>query len=434
MENPMDFVARPVAVVGMGLSGEAALRLLKKNGVAPKDIATFDDQPGKADWHDPQLMIEDFRPKTLVVSPGYPLSKLWIEEFRQEGGFVTSELALAVDYLQGEKVIGVTGSVGKSTVVSALGAALESFSPHSFVGGNIGRPLADYVVDLQESKRKKAEWIVLELSSYQLENCGHLQCDLSAITFLTPNHMDRYRDLNQYYETKWALANITRSSLVLNGQGGDLRSFAKGRSTTNAMIFWTDQADDALMPLGLNEASLLSSHNQDNLAVCAKLMTLAKWPERSFAALRAFPGLPHRMENLGLFKGVRFVNDSKATTIDSVCTAALGLYEGMEKKGSLVLLLGGKDKNLPWEGLSRLSRIAKLKPIFFGAVGPIAQERSGLAGPVVKGLGEAIAEAVGISCPGDLVLLSPGGTSLDQFKSFEERGTFFRKEVERLTK
>jgi UDP-N-acetylmuramoylalanine--D-glutamate ligase len=430
MENPIDFLKRPIAVVGLGLSGEAALRLLRLNRVKKEDLITFDDRAA-ADYNNPQKMMEERAPRTLVVSPGVALSKEWIQDAKDHGALITSELALALNFLTIEKIIGVTGSVGKSTTVSLLEAGLKAFSPDSFVGGNIGRPLADYASDLLERKRARAPWIVLELSSYQLENCGNLHCEISALTYLTGNHLDRYDSVGDYYDTKWSLVKRTNKSVVLNNHGGDLKKYAKGRKESPELL-WTDQNDEELVPYELEQAKLLGSHNQDNIALAAKIAREAGWPEAAFQGMKDFPGLPHRMENLGLRQRTRFVNDSKATTMESVKTAALGLYEQMDRKTNLVLFLGGKDKNLPWAELAELKKIQKLKPIFFGECGAKAQELSGLSGgelfPTLKAATEAFHTFIQ---NGDTVLLSPGGTSLDEFKNFEERGKFFSEAVKR---
>lgn len=426
----MDFVKRPIAVVGLGLSGNAALRLLHANGVRPKDICTFDEK-APADYSDPQKMLAEREPRTLVVSPGYPLSKPWIKDFKEHGGIVTSELALALHYITEERIIGVTGAVGKSTVVSLLEAGLKKFSPDSFVGGNIGRPLADYAADLTARKRPPAPWVVLELSSYQLENCGNLHCEFAALTYLTPNHMERYAGLSEYYDIKWELVRRTQKAVVLNLQGGELAKYARGKKES-AQLLWTDQNDEELTYLELERAQLLGSHNQDNLAVAAKLAREAGWPISAFEGMKEFSGLPHRMENLGLRAQIRFVNDSKATTMESVKTAAMGIYEQMDKKQQLILLLGGKDKDLPWQELVALKKIQKLRPVFFGAVGRHAQELSALEGPVYPNLAAAVKHVKEIARAGDTVLLSPGGTSLDEFKNFEERGLAFADLVKRL--
>lgn len=431
MENPVDFLRKPVAVVGLGLSGEAALRLLRVNGVSKNEIVTFDDKAPNADYSDPGKMLEEKSPQTLIVSPGYPLSKPWIRDCAENGVTVTSELALALYFLTNEKIIGITGAVGKSTTVSLLEAALKSFSPDSFVGGNIGRPLADYAADLQEKKRRVAPWIVLELSSYQLENCGNLSCEFSAITYLTPNHMERYPSLEAYYDQKWELVKRTQKAVVLNAQGGDLKKYAGGKKE-DAELLWTDQNDEELTYLELEHAKLLGSHNQDNIAIAAKIVREAGWPENAFRAMKEFSGLPHRMENLGFRNGIRFVNDSKATTMESVKTAALGIYDQMDRKQQLILLLGGKDKNLPWGELAPLQKIQKLRPVYFGEVAARAASLTNLPGPSFPKLGAALDHVKEIAKKGDTVLLSPGGTSWDEFKSFEERGKFFTETVGRL--
>jgi UDP-N-acetylmuramoylalanine--D-glutamate ligase len=431
MENPIDFVKRPIAIVGMGLSGEATKRLLIRNGVNPKDILTFDDKAESVDYRDPQILLEKGNPSTLVVSPGYPLAKPWIQDFKERGGAITSELALALHFLTSERVIGVTGAVGKSTTVSILEAGVKTFSPTSFLGGNIGTPLADYVVELQEKKRKTAEWLILELSSYQLENCGNLECEFSCITYLTPNHMERYSSLEEYYSTKWQLVKRTKKAVILNRHGGDLEKYARGRKESCQLLF-TDQNDEEVAPFHLEQAALLGSHNQDNLAMAAKIAREAGWPESSIQGMKDFPGLSHRMENLGLRSGIRFVNDSKATTMESVKTATLGIYDQMDRKNQLILLLGGKDKNLPWEELNVLKKIQKLRVIYFGQVGEHAKDGAKLEGEVVAKLGDAIKKVKSIAKSGDIVLLSPGGTSWDEFKNFEERGSFFTKKVMEL--
>ena len=430
MEKPTDFLRKPVAVVGMGLSGSSIERLLTHCGFSKQELFSFDDKPGSADFGDPEKLLREAKPQTLVVSPGVPLSTPWIQDFKDQGGAVTSELTIAYQFLNKEHLICVTGSVGKSTTVSLLEAALKEFSPESFVGGNLGRPLADYVLELLQKKRKPAPWVVLELSSYQLENFTPLRCEFSAITYLTANHMERYDSLRHYYDTKWDLVKRTTNVCVLNRRGGDLLDYAKGKKESCSLLY-TDQNDADLDEYELDQAKLLGSHNQDNLAVAARLAREAQWPREAFQAMKDFPGLSHRMENLGQRQGILFVNDSKATTMESVKTAVMGLYDRMDRKTKLIVLLGGKDKNLPWQELGSLKNIPNLRPVFFGDVAEKAQKLSGLEGPCFPKLAIAFAAVKQLAAKGDTVLLSPGGTSWDEFKNFEERGKKFLELVER---
>lgn len=418
---------RPITIVGMGKSGTAARRLLLATGVPSDEIFTFDERQS-AQFNDPHKLMTEATPQTLVVSPGVPLAVEWIRDLRQKGVRITSELSLACSALGKENLIGVTGSVGKSTTVSILGAGARAFSPDSFVGGNLGFPLADYVADVLEKKRPPAEWVILELSSYQLENCELLQLDFSALTYFTANHLERYPSLLDYYETKWRIVALTRNQVILNRHGGDLADFFQGKDSSR--ICWADRDSAEMKSLHLEESRLIGVHNLDNLAVACTLARQAAWPSEAFAAMRAFGGLAHRLENLGERKGVRFINDSKATAMDSVGIAVEAASASRRAGGRLYVLLGGRDKNLPWERLHSLGVTPNAEFVFFGECRELAQRKSGLAGASFPRLQEALDFCFDRLKPGDSLLLSPGGTSLDEFRNFEERGDFFREQVE----
>lgn len=413
----------PIAVIGLGVSGEAALALLLSAGFSRKELATYDKKQTAADFTDESLLLREFKPSTLVVSPGVPLSSAWIQKFQNDGGMITSELELAFSLLTTEKVIAVTGSVGKSTTVSLLGMGARSFAKDSFVGGNLGTPLARYSKDLLEGA-KPAQWIILELSSYQLENFKNLRADWSAIVSLTPNHMERYTDLEAYYQSKWSLVEKTKNATFINSRGGDLKTWARGKSAPCPMVF-TDRDDISLKNWRLNEARLLGGHNQDNLALATRLALAAGWPTSSVAAMKSFSGLSHRLENLGAKNGILFINDSKATTIESVRTAVNSLLESVGS-ATVHLLVGGKDKNLPWEELNTLGLTKNLSFYFFGECGSLAKTKSQLSGPTYASMSDATHAAFENAQVGDLILLSPGGTSLDEFKNFEARGEAFK--------
>jgi UDP-N-acetylmuramoylalanine--D-glutamate ligase len=423
----LQMIQTPVAVVGMARSGESARRLLLARGLKKADILTF-DQKVPAQFSDPVELMAKGRPKTLVVSPGVPLKSSWIIEAQKSGLLITSEINLACESLADEKIIGVTGSLGKSTTVSLLGSGLAAFDKNAFVGGNLGTPFCDYAYGIITGERPRAQWIVLELSSYQLENCANLKLDHSAITFLSANHMERYESLEDYYLTKWRMIDKTKGTMFLNKNGGDLLVFAEKQPEFSRCIVVSSH-DKNLTPHTLSQSALLGTHNQDNLALAAQIALHCHWPISSLQSMKTFKGLEHRLENMGFFEGVRYINDSKATALDSVLTAVEVAHDYLSPQATLHVLLGGRNKNLPWEELQSLGKIPRVEFLFFGECRDVAKEKSRLPGPQFMKLGEAVTHVLTQAKTGDIVLLSPGGTSLDEFRGFEDRGKFFKEKV-----
>lgn len=410
----------PIAVIGLGKSGLSALKLLNAAGFSDRELITFDEKNSEAVCRTPDELLL-LAPKTLVVSPGVPLQSVWIQKLLASGAELTSEINLAASLIDGEQIIGVTGSVGKSTVTSLLGAGAASFDTHSFTGGNIGTPFCDYALRVL-SGGPRAKWVILELSSYQLENCKQLKLNFSAITFLSANHLERYASLHDYYRTKMHITSITQRLCVINGSSTD----AVKQALTSACEYILVNASAFSRPDLLPHVYLLGSHNKDNFALAAEIAIRAGWPESCLFEMAHYRGLPHRLEFVATLNGVTFINDSKATAMDSVLVATRGCLENIPAANKLFLLLGGKDKNLPWQDLSLLTQQNNITSVFFGACGELAREKSGLSGEYFEKLGSAINYCQKRALPGDVVLLSPGGTSLDEFRNFEERGDFFK--------
>ena len=311
--------------------------------------------------------------------------------------------------------------------MSLIGAGLQAFSPSGFVGGNLGIPFSQYAVEVLSEKRPRADWVVLELSSYQLENCENLCLEFSAITYLTSNHLERYKNLEDYYQTKWNILSITEKNMFLNSGGGDLVSYSEKHASPKVRV--VSKNDIPLKPLHLEEAQLIGKHNQDNLAIAATLALAAGWPQKAIDGMKSFGGLVHRLENVGNFKSIRFINDSKATAMDSVLIAAEAAHQTKEKAGRMFMLLGGRNKSLPWQDLASLKDYSDSVFVFFGECRDLAKDKSGLMGSSFEKLGEALDHVFKEARAGDTVLLSPGGTSWDEFKSFEDRGDFFKSRV-----
>lgn len=420
-------LALPIAVIGLGKSGTSALKLLKAVGFADSDIITYDDKDPAAQIAKPESLAFK-NPKTLVVSPGVPLHLDWIKNLIANGAFVTSEISLAASIISSEKIIGVTGSVGKTTVVSILNAGARQQDPHCFVGGNIGTPFCEYALHILLGN-PRASWIVLELSSFQLENCRGLKLNYSAVTFLSDNHLERYDSLEHYYNTKLAITTLTDSMCVFNQASLDCVVY----SERSKCAYYLASASNDLSQSERLKIKLIGAHNHDNFAVAHKLAKLADWSSASVEKMYHFSGLSHRLESVGTFGGVHFINDSKATAIDSVLVAVGGCLEKITTPKKLILMLGGKDKNLPWQNLSFLKTDQRIEFVFFGACGAHAQLTSKLPGPVFLNLSQALQYCLKTARIGDTILLSPGGTSLDEFKNFEERGDFFKKAAQAFT-
>lgn len=414
----------PILIVGMGKSGQAALRLLILLGYPRDQIKTFDSKVGAGDFSKPEQSLA-YNPQTLVVSPGVDLKTTWVQQLVTLGSDLTSEVDLAAQQLSNEHVIGITGSMGKSTTTSLLYEGAKAFSNKVFAGGNLGDPLANYVCDVLENKRSRAEWVILELSSYQLENCPHLRAGTSIITALSPNHLERYDSLEEYYAAKWALKQKTSGYLFLNFDNTELARWSSSKLDSQCILVRSE--NPGLTKFSLNDANLIGSHNKQNLALAIYVAHNLKWPSTSFQAIKNYRGLEHRLEFVATRHNITYINDSKATTIDSVLAAVEAcLPLVIPKKARLHLLLGGRDKNLPWQDLNTLKSKELLSCYFFGEFGETAKLKSGLDGNYFLNLKTLLQELSRHLAPKDLVLLSPGGSSLDEFKGFEDRGNYFK--------
>lgn len=408
-------IKAPIVVVGLGKSGLSAERFLVTSGFLKTDVYTFDEKSDSQlkSWE----QIQKLTPGTLVVSPGVPMQSGNIQNLKKLGWEITSEINLACAVLTDEVVIGITGSVGKSTVTSILGAGAVAEDPNAFVGGNLGTPFCEYAISLLENK-PKARYVILELSSYQLENCNDLKLKFSAITYLSANHLERYASLDQYYLTKCQIGQMTTDLCVLNAASADLMKY---KDQISGQIEVTTIQNQKI--------NLIGRHNLENYFVAATLAEKCGWRAKSFQAMQEFRGLAHRLETVGEFKGILFINDSKATAMDSVLVAVGAALEKTKNDSKLFLLLGGKDKNLPWEQLQVLGTHKNIQIVFFGQCGQVAHDKSQLRGNIFNKLSEGLSYIFQQAKSSDVVLLSPGGTSLDEFKNFEERGNVFKEVV-----
>ena len=417
MEN-----VRRVVVLGLARSGQAAALALARRGVAVLGFDRREDaDPGRLREEGVEVVLgmEDTAlldgADLLVKSPGVPREAPLVVEARRRGMPVWSEVELGFRVLS-NPVLGVTGTNGKTTTSELLGAVFRAAGRRVEVAGNVGRPLTALDGHLAGD-----EWIVCELSSFQLEDVDAFRPGIGVLLNLAPDHLDRHGSFDDYRAAKLRLfENQTAEDVAVLPRG-----FGPVPGEARRVEF---AAGDALPA----EPSLRGAHNRENAAAATAAARAAGVPEEAIAeALRTFPGVPHRLEAVREVRGVRFVNDSKATNPESA-QRALAAYA----PGTVRAILGGSRKGTSFSALARTARERRiLRAYLIGeSAGEIAEAlaREGVdyldCGHLAAAVGRAFAEAG----PGDVVLLSPACASFDQFRDFEDRGDRFRALVEGL--
>lgn len=439
-----------IAIVGLGKSGAAAAKLLladghrvyiSDSGSAPSlgDTARQLGDLGAAFDVGAHDLGRIQRAAKVVVSPGIPPNAPALVAAREAGKPMVSEIEIALGYLSGTRIIAVTGTNGKTTTTSIIGHVLRALGEDAVDAGNIGAPLSDFA-----RRDNRPDWIALEMSSFQLHDTPSLKPDVGVLTNLTPDHLDRYLTVDEYYADKQLLfANATESSRwVLNADDQRVRDMAAtvpGRRHHFSLLgkadAWLDDASGTmhllgspLMPRG--ELNLLGNHNVANalaaalaVGVADEKFTTTQSRQGIADALRSFSSLSHRMEIVGEVNGVQWINDSKATNVSSAMVAIAGM------RRPTILLLGGRHKGEPYTSLADAMRKNVKRVVAYGeAADEIEKDLDGVV-PIDK-LGndfeEVMEKARASAAPGDAVLMSPACSSYDMFRNYEERGERFR--------
>lgn len=400
-------------VVGLGKSGLAACELLLARG---ETVVATDSAPTPEALSKLAAMGVEFAPEFVdsdltVISPGVPAD---LPELK--GRNVVGELELAFPHLRGP-ILGITGSNGKTTTTALCGHILAASGVAAQVGGNIGIPPAAMVATSREG-----QWNVLELSSFQLETTREFRPSIGVCLNVTPNHLDRHRTFESYAAAKGRMfaRQTAADAKVLNAGDATCRGYVGlGGGETH----WFNESG-AEYPTRLRGA-----HNQENIDAAFVATKLAGAHEEAIrAAVATFPGVEHRLEFVREVGGVRFYNDSKATSVDASLKAIAAL------EGPLWIVLGGKDKGSDYRPLiAPLAGRARGAALIGAAADKIASQLGG-ALPVEKlgTLDRAVEFAWNRAQPGDTVLLAPACASFDQFRSFEHRGEVFKDLVRRL--
>jgi len=392
-----------VLVLGLARSGQAAAQALRERGV---EVVGVDRRQG--DDRDPGL-LEGVG--LLVKSPGVPSSHPLVREARKQGIPVWSEVELGYRLLEGVSLVGVTGTNGKTTTVELLGEMFRAAGREVAVAGNVGRPLTGV---------EQAEWVVCELSSFQLEDVHELRCAVAVLLNLEPDHLDRHGSFQAYRAAKLRLfARQSPEDVAVLP-----RDFGPVPGRARRVEF---SADDPLPA----EPALPGRHNRENAAAAVAAARAAGIPEQAIAAaLRSFPGVSHRLELVAEVGGVRYVNDSKATNV-AAARRALSAYGA-----PLHVIMGGSLKGESFAPLASALAESSARAVYL--IGEAADELEQALAPSgvplrrCGDLASALRAASRQARPGEVVLLSPACASYDQFRDFEERGEEFRRLVENL--
>jgi len=452
---PEKYVPKTVSIIGAARSGIGAAKFLTAQGISvfisdscpeeklekilyENDLSHCGHESGA---HTDAVMNAD----VMVISPGVPTTLPVVAKAIEQGMAVWSEVELAYRFTDA-KFLAVTGSSGKSTTTSILGAILQKAKKSYAVAGNIGVPLVDVVGTLT-----KESFVAAEISSFQLETIDLFRPQAAAILNLMKNHLDRYDTEEAYYDAKKAIARNFNfdNHLVLNARDSRLFAWAHSmKSKTNVVFFganisghdcawyegdsiWTMWHGEKSLLLKVGDMALSGPHNYDNASAAAALALCAKIDRAAIASgICGFSGLKHRLEYVAEVNSVGFYNDSKATTAESVLCAVNAFGNNVH------LIAGGRDKGCDFSIVRDAIRSKARGVYLIGETADrIGQEWKDLA-PLYRcnSLEEAIRLAYAKATKGDVVVLSPGCSSFDMFENYEKRGESFIATVKTLAK
>ncbi len=419
MQDTGYFKNKKITIIGLGRSGLACAELL--NGLGAK-VSVTDNQDNEclrlnaAELKSKKVKVELGRHSQefikgrdmVVISPGVPDESPAVIRAIDFGIPVMSEIELAWINCRG-RVIAVTGSTGKSTVTTLIGKMLEAAARRVFVCGNIGRPFSGEI-----EKISKGDFVSLEVSSFQLEKINSFKPNIALILNFSSNHLDRYKNLEEYLGVKKRIFmnQDENDYLVLNRQDAVLKGLAPEAKAK--VVFFSKEEG-----LNVNQSAVLAVGSILNIE---RRLILKVFEE--------FKGLEHRMEFVAEINGVRFINDSKATTADSTVWALENL------NGPVILIAGGKDKGVDYSLILEPARGKIKQLILLGQARDKIEAALGgaLGAEKTETLTDAVRKAFVKAVPGDCVLLSPMCSSFDMFSSYEERGRVFKDCVFELAK
>lgn len=444
----MGLSGKKVLIIGAARSGIAAARFLVKQGAT---VALNDQKPIEK-WSAEALALKELgvgllpgdppswlldQIELVVVSPGVPATIIPIRYAERAGAEVIGEVELAARYLKG-RIVAITGSNGKTTTTSLIGELLRDAGFPTQVGGNIGKALISMIDDSRDDG-----WTVVEVSSFQLETTRTFRPSIALVLNVTPNHMDRYETFNDYAAAKHRIfMNQTADDVaVLNADDPTVSSWESGLRARVIGFSVRKELENGVFLRGkelmyqgqtllnVDDLKLRGLHNVENVAAAfAAGIAAGAAIESMTATAKRFDPVEHRLEFVAEIDGVRFYNDSKATSVDATLKA---LEAFAEDAGKIVLILGGRGKKAPYEPLASLVKTKVRELVLIGEdADTIANELGGLARVErATDMNEAVKMSFEAAEKGDLVLLAPACASFDMFDSFEHRGKVFKGEV-----
>ena len=435
-----DYQGKKVVIIGLGLTGLSCVDFFLARGVTPRVMDTrvsppgLDKLPEQVERHlgglnDDWLLAADL----IVASPGMALAHPSLSAAADAGVEIVGDIELFCRENQAP-VVAITGSNGKSTVTTLVGEMAKAAGWQVGVGGNIGVPALTLL-------KQENQLVVLELSSFQLETTSSLHASAATILNVTEDHTDRYPfGLQQYraaklrvYENAKVCVVNADDALTMPVRGADSRCISFGVDVGDYHLnkqqgeIWLRVRGEKV--LNTREMKLTGRHNYTNALAALALADAVGIPRSSsLKALTTFTGLSHRFQLVFEHNGVRWINDSKATNVGST-EAAL---DGIQVEGTLHLLLGGDGKSADFSGLTRFLQGDHIKIYCFGRDGEQLAELRPEVSQLTETMEQAMVLLAKSLAPGDMVLLSPACASLDQFRSFEQRGDEFARLAEEL--
>ncbi len=433
MNNPQQIkkLRQKVLVIGAGRSGRAAVRLLVELGmqVTLLESKNIDENfQQEMQENDVRCILDALKTEyfvdvdVIIPSPGIPIASIKALLPPDNTTEILAEMEFAYRHLQGEDILAITGTSGKTTTVSLAAAMLTAGGKKVFLGGNIGTPLCEYVLECMQDENAKADVLVLEASSFQLQGCVNFAPKVALLLNISENHLDYHADFEEYVTAKMQLfAKQGKDDVAIFPQ--NFSELCKQYQVSAQTIFFNAESDNFM------QRQLLGKHNGINIEAawiaCKELGIELKDAQK---AVTEFKPLAHRLEKVRELDNVLYVNDSKCTTVDAM-RVAINAFDR-----PIILLCGGKFKGGDLHSL-RTSIEEKVKTVLlFGASREYFEKAWG--GCVVMqwypALAEAVSEGKKLAVAGDVVLMAPATASYDLYNNYMERGDHFKKLVEVL--